>query len=93
MYEKLDAVEQRFIELEHLLVDSDVIANRAEYAKLAKERSGIDEIVRSYRTWKDLQGQIEGNKSLLQDADEDMRAMAQEELPGSARNVTSSRRT
>jgi len=82
MYEKLDAVEQRFVELEELLVDADIIANRAEYAKLAKERSGIDEIVRSFRAWKDLQEQIEGNKSLLQDADEDMRAMAQEELPG-----------
>ena len=81
MYNKLEAVERRYGELEDLLVSPDVIANRKEFAKLAKERSDIQEIVRIFREWKDVQGQIEGSKSLLQDADEGMRAMAQEELP------------
>ena len=81
MYIKLDAVERRYAELEGLLVSPEVIANRKEFAKLAKERSDIEEIVRVFREWKDVQGQIEGSKSLLQDADEAMRALAQEELP------------
>jgi peptide chain release factor 1 len=82
MYDKLAAVERRYGELEELLVSPDVIANRKEFAKLAKERSGLEEIVRVFREWKDVQEQIEGSKSLLQDADEGMRALAQEELPG-----------
>ena len=82
MYDKLAAVERRYGELEELLVSPDVIANRKEFAKLGKERSGIEEIVRVFREWKDVQAQIEGIKSLLQDADEAMRALAQEELPG-----------
>ena len=80
MFEKLEAVEGRYQELEDLLVSPEVIANRKEFAKLAKERSQIEQIVATFRTWKDLQTQIDGNKSLLQDPDEAMRAMAQEEL-------------
>ena len=81
MYAKLEVVEQRYDELERMLVTPDVIANRKEFAKLAKERSGIEEIVRVFREWKDVQGEIEGSKALLQDSDEGMRALAQEELP------------
>jgi len=81
VYAKLAVVEHRYDELERLLVTPDVIANRKEFAKLAKERSGIEEIVRVFREWKDVQGEIEGSKALLQDSDEGMRALAQEELP------------
>ena len=82
MFDKLAAVEARYVELENLLVSPDVIANRKEFAKLSKERSGIEEIVHTYRAWKELQEQIEGNKSLVHDPDEDVRAMALDELPG-----------
>jgi peptide chain release factor 1 len=81
MYQKLDAVERRYLELEDLLVSPGVLGNRKEFARIAKERSGIEEIVRTFRQWKDVQAQIEGSKSLLQDTDEAMRALAQEELP------------
>jgi peptide chain release factor 1 len=65
-----------------MLVSPEVIANRKDFAKLAKERSDIEQIVHTYRAWKELREQIEGNKSLVHDADEDVRAMALEELPG-----------
>jgi peptide chain release factor 1 len=81
MYGKLEAVERRYLELEDLLVSPATIGNRKEFAKLAKERSDIEEIVRAFRQWKDVQSRIDGNKSLLQDPDEAMRALAQEELP------------
>jgi len=82
MFDKLAAVEARYVELETLLVSPDVIGNRKEFTKLSKERSSIEQIVHSYRAWKELQEQIEGNKSLVHDPDEDVRAMALEELPG-----------
>jgi peptide chain release factor 1 len=82
MFDKLAAVEARYVELENLLVSPDVIANRKEFAKLGKERSGLEEIVHTYRAWKELQEQIEGNKSLVNDPDADVRTMALEELPG-----------
>ena len=76
MFDKLAAVEARYVELESMLVSPEVIANRRDFAKLAKERSDIEQIVHSYRAWKELQEQIEGNKSLVHDADEDVRTMA-----------------
>ncbi len=82
MFDKLAAVEARYVELENLLVEPDIIGNRKEFTKLSKERSGIEQIVHTYRAWKELQEQIEGNKSLVHDADEDVRALALEELPG-----------
>ena len=82
MFDKLAAVEERYVELENLLVSPAVIADRKDFVKLSKERSGIEQIVHTYRAWKDLQQQIEGNRSLVHDADEDVRAMALEELPG-----------
>ncbi len=81
MYDKLEAVEHRYRELEDLLISPEVIANRKEFTKLAKERSGLEEIVLAFRQWKDLRAQIDGSKSLLQDPDEAMRVLAQEELP------------
>jgi peptide chain release factor 1 len=82
MFDKLAAVEERYVELESLLVSPDVIGNRKDFAKLSKERSSLEAIVHTYRAWKELQEQIEGNKSLVNDPDEDVRALALEELPG-----------
>ena len=82
MFDKLAAVEERYVELENLLVSPAVIANRKDFVKLSKERAGIEQIVHTYRAWKDLQQQIEGNRSLVHDVEEDVRAMALEELPG-----------
>jgi len=81
MFEKLDAVERRYVELEELLVSPAVMDNRREYAKLAKERAGLESIVQAFRAWKQLQAQVEGSKSLLRDPDADVRELAQEELP------------
>jgi len=65
MFDKLAAVETRYVELETLLVSPEIIGNRKEFTKLSKERSGIEQIVHSYRAWKELQEQINGNKSLV----------------------------
>jgi peptide chain release factor 1 len=57
------------------------MTNRKEFAKLAKERSGLADLVHAFRQWKDLRAQIDGTKSLLHDPDEAVRGLAQEELP------------
>ena len=81
MFEKLDAVERRYRELEDLLASPAVLGNRKEFAKLAKERSGLEDIVRTFREWKHVQGEIEDSKALLQDPDAAVRVLAHEELP------------
>jgi peptide chain release factor 1 len=81
MLEKLEAVERRYRELEGLLGDPDVIANRREYARLAKEHADLSELVSGYREWRRVQVEIDEGKALLQDADADVRELAKAELP------------
>lgn len=83
MLEKLAEVEKRYEELETLLLDPNVTSNRKEYARVSKERSDLEEIVAGYREWKRVESDIEGNKALLDDEnDEEIRELAKAELPG-----------
>src|SRR5262245_32709291 len=81
MLEKLSEVEKRYHELETLLVDPNLIANRKEYARISKEHSDLVEIVAQFREWKRVAREIEENKALLEESDEDIRELAKAELP------------
>jgi peptide chain release factor 1 len=81
MLQKLEDVEQRFLDLEKALADPDVIANRKDFARVAKEHADLQEIVRKYRDWKRLAAEIEGHKELLDGADAEVRELAKAELP------------
>jgi peptide chain release factor 1 len=81
MFQKLEDVERRYLELEATLVDPATIGNRKEYARLSKERSDLAEIVQRYREWKRLSDEIDGHKALLEEADDDIRDLAKGELP------------
>ena len=78
---KLRGIEERYQDLEELLSDPAVIGNYGEYRKYAKEHAGISDIVQTYREYKDVTSQIEDNKNLLKDGDEELREMAKEEIP------------
>src|SRR5574340_1469207 len=81
MFQKLEDVERRYVELEAALIDPVVIANRKEFARLAKERADLEEIVGHYRDWKRLTAEIDGHKTLLEEGDADIRELAKAELP------------
>ena len=52
MFDKLEAVEARYEELTKLISDPEIIANQAEWQKLIKEHSSIEEVVQKYREYK-----------------------------------------
>jgi peptide chain release factor 1 len=81
MLQKLEDVERRYVELEGALTDPAVIANRKEYARLAKERSGLEALVQCYREWRRVAGEVEGHRALLDEADAEIRDLAKAELP------------
>src|SRR5579862_7293427 len=81
MFQKLEDVERRYVDLETALVDPITIGNRKEYARLSKERSDLQEIVQGYRDWKRLSEEIEGHKALLDETDGEIRELAKAELP------------
>jgi peptide chain release factor 1 len=81
MFQKLEDVEQRYLELERSLVDPIIIGNRKEYARLGKEHADLQDIVERYRDWKKLAAEFEGHKSLLEEADAEIRELAKAEIP------------
>jgi peptide chain release factor 1 len=81
MLERLQEVERRYEELERLVVDPAVIANRREFAALGRERAGLEETVARYRERKQLARDVDEHRELLADADPELRAIAKAELP------------
>ena len=80
MLDKLAEVEKRYEELERLMSDPGLASLQREYSKLAKERSELEEIVVSYREWRKVEQEIQENRQLLEEADEDIRDLAKEEV-------------
>ncbi|MBU5611464.1 peptide chain release factor 1 [Geomonas azotofigens] len=80
MFDKIADLETRFGELESLLSDPEVLANQVEFRKLSKEHAGLTELIAAYREYKKVLSDIEGNKELLKEPDQEMREMAQAEL-------------
>jgi peptide chain release factor 1 len=80
MLDKLAQVEKRYVELESLLADPNLLSNQKEYAKIAKERSSLEEVVSCYREWSKVDHEIQQNRELLQEKDEAIRDLAKEEL-------------
>jgi peptide chain release factor 1 len=81
MLEKLAEVERRYQELEHSLLDPEVLRSPKEYARLSKERAGLEPLVSLYREWKRVREDVEGHRELLESSDEELRELAKAELP------------
>ena len=80
MFKKLDEVERKFEELSALLGDPDVIADQSRFQKYAREHSEISDVVTAYREYKDIIAELEDNKELLGDEDNDIVDLARDEI-------------
>ena len=52
MFQKLEAVEQRYEELTKKISDPDVIARTSEWTQYMKEHAEIEEVVLKYKEYK-----------------------------------------
>ncbi len=80
MYDKLEGVEQRYIQLEQRLSDPTVIANRDAYQKAVREHSDLGKIVVAFRRYKDVVSRVEDSRQLLNDEDAEIRTLAKDDL-------------
>ena len=78
---KLRDIELRYQELEGLLSDAQVASKQGLYQKYAKEHSDLTELVETIRRYEKLKVRIAENRELLSENDEEIRAMAKEEIP------------
>ena len=83
MLEKLEGIEKRYQELEHLLADATCLQDKNQYQKLAKEFSDLTGIVKNYRRLRLLSKELKELEALSKDktADSDFMALAKEEIP------------
>jgi peptide chain release factor 1 len=81
MFDRLREVERRYEELERQVADPAVIANRREFARLAKERAQLEETVRAWRERQRLARELDEHRELAQGKDQDLRELARAELP------------
>jgi len=81
MFDKLQAAENRYEEINHKLSDPTVIENQDEYRKLMKEHAELQELVNKYGEYKKLTKDIAEDKELLNEKlDKDFRDMVELEL-------------
>ena len=78
MLEKLELVEQHFLELEQKLNDPAVYGDLTQMKQLNREVKELTPLVETYRSYRKTLQRIEQAQSLLRDAE--LREMAQEEL-------------
>lgn len=75
---KLEALQERFEEVQALLSDPAVISDQDRFRALSKEYAQLTDVVKCFEQWKTTQEDIETAKSML--SDPEMGEMAQEEL-------------
>ncbi|HAT53659.1 MAG TPA: peptide chain release factor 1 [Lactobacillus sp.] len=81
MFNKLQAVSDRYEELNELMSDPAVIADSDRFMKLSKEEGSIRETVEKYRRYRKVMDEISDDNDLLHEKlDPDMEELTKEEL-------------
>jgi peptide chain release factor 1 len=77
----LNKVEERYEELTRLMADPEVAQNYERVAEYAKERADLDDVVSTYRAYRDTSTELEDTKVMLDDDDDpEMRELAEIEV-------------
>ncbi len=80
MFNKLNKVLKRYHEINEILSDNAIYSDKTRYTEITKEFSSIKDISETYIKYKKVNEELEENKILADDEDEDIREMAKEEI-------------
>lgn len=82
MFDRLEAVEQRYEQIQHDLQNPSVASDQVRYRSLMKESSDLATVVNLYRQYRKIKQDREGAIELLSSGESDptMKEMAKEEL-------------
>ncbi|MFW6335060.1 MAG: peptide chain release factor 1 [Desulfosalsimonas sp.] len=80
MFERLEGIEKRHAELEHLLSDPGVVNNRDLYPKYVREHAELGKIVEVYRKYRGVEREIEESRELLSDSDPGIKELAKNDI-------------
>ncbi|HWO78128.1 MAG TPA: peptide chain release factor 1 [Bacillus sp. (in: firmicutes)] len=81
MFDRLQAVEDRYERLNELLSDPEIVNDPKKLREYSKEQSSIQETVEVYRQYKEIKEQYTDAKAMLEDKlDPEMRELVKEEV-------------
>ncbi len=80
MFDRLEQLEDRFKELERDLADPALVSDQQRFQKTAKQHRDMEPVIERYREYKHVQTAIADANGMLSESDEEIRAMAQDEL-------------
>ena len=81
MLEKLEAIKQRFIEIEMQLSSPEIISDMKRFAALNKSYRDLQEVVEAYGDYKKVLSNLESSREILNhEKDEEFRQMAKREV-------------
>ena len=77
MFQRLEAVEKRYEELNKKIADPEVIANTSEWTAYMKEHAEIEEVALKYKEYKKVQQELTDAEEMMKDPE--MKELAEEE--------------
>ncbi|ACO31733.1 MULTISPECIES: peptide chain release factor 1 [Acidobacterium] len=80
MFERLEQIETRYEELGREMADPALIADQQKYQKTAKQHRELEDVVEKFREYREVQNGIADARGMMNEADAEIRAMAEEEL-------------
>ncbi|WP_196593977.1 peptide chain release factor 1 [Pectinatus sottacetonis] len=81
MLEQLDAIENKYLELESLISDPDILADMSRWQKYSQEHAALNEIVEKYREYKRILKELRENKDMLEkEVDSEFKQLLETEI-------------
>ena len=81
LLEKYESIKYRFDEIQQQITDPSIMNDMKRYVKLNQEYKNLEKMVNVFREYKNMVDSIDSGKEILeQETDEDLRAMAWEEI-------------
>ncbi|MBR2681233.1 MAG: peptide chain release factor 1 [Exiguobacterium sp.] len=82
MFDRLSVLEDRYMQLNEMLADPEVLSDSTKLRQYSKEQAQLEETVQMYRQYKETSTAFKEAKTMLEDRtlDADMRELAKEEM-------------
>ena len=80
MIDRLREAEARYEEISRLMSTPEVASDPSRLEQLGREMSRLDPVVSAFRAWSSVRSQLEATRQMVADDDEEVRAMARDEL-------------
>lgn len=80
LVDRLEQIEKRYVEIQNLMMDQEVVTDIKKITELSKESSRLEKTVMKYREYKSLNEEAAGLKEMIKESDGEIKEMAEIEL-------------